>query len=99
MWQSPRPDPKIIRPGSAWRRLFLVDLATGTADEVGPVGLNIWEVDWDGDRTVVAIVSDDPSGSGWYHSRVVALDLASRTARTASGLTHSRPLRTRETVA
>jgi dipeptidyl aminopeptidase/acylaminoacyl peptidase len=82
MWASPVPDPEVITPGTAWRRLFLVDLATGDVQEVGPVGASIWEVDWDGESTVVAIASDDPRGAGWYHARLVALDLTDGTERT-----------------
>lgn len=81
MW-SEQTTIEVHRPGEAWRRLFRVDLATGATDEVGPQGLSIWEFDWDGESTVAAIVSDDPRGHGWYHSRVAILDLAARTART-----------------
>jgi dipeptidyl aminopeptidase/acylaminoacyl peptidase len=77
---EPDPDPIVRRPGDAWRRLFLVDLASGEVDEVGPEGLSVWEVDWDGDTTAVAIVSDEPGGSGWYRSHIARLDLASRVA-------------------
>ena len=73
---------EVHRPGGAWRRLFRIDLATGDIEEVGPPNQSVWEFDWDGASTVVALVSDAPSGFGWYHSRVVALDLATRTART-----------------
>ena len=82
LWATPADDPEVIRPGGAWRRLFRVSLDDGSVAEVGPAGLSVWEVDWDREGTVVAIVSDDPRGSGWYRSRVVALDLAARTTRT-----------------
>ena len=72
---------EVHRPGDAWRRLFRIDLATGDTTEVGPPSISVWEFDWDGEDTVVALVSDDPRGSGWYHSRVVALDLAARSER------------------
>jgi len=74
--------PPIRRPADAWRRLFRIDVDTGAVHEVGPVGLSVWEVDWDGAATVVALVSDDPSGNGWYHGRLATLDLDARTART-----------------
>ena len=45
------------------------------SDEVGPAGLSVWEVDWDGGSTVVALVSEDPSGNGWYHGQLAMLDL------------------------
>ena len=48
---------------------------------VGPAGLNVWEFDWRGGE-VAAVVSDDPSESGWYRARLVAVDLATGSART-----------------
>ena len=75
-------DPVVRRPGDAHRRLFLIDLASGTVDEVGPPELSVWEVDWDGDGMVVAVVSGDHSGSGWYQAVVALLDLDARTAHT-----------------
>ena len=43
--------PRVRRPRDAWRRLFMVDPASGVAEEVGPPGQSVWEVDWDGDAT------------------------------------------------
>lgn len=80
---DPLPDPIVRRPGDARRRLFLIDLATGDTNEAGPPDLSVWEVVWDGDDTVVAIVSRDHSGSGWYQGVVARLDLDARTATTA----------------
>jgi len=82
MWASPSADPEVVRAGEAWRRLLVVSLDDGAVREVGPVGASVWEVDWDGQGTAVAIVSDDPSGSGWYRSRLAALDLDAGTLRT-----------------
>jgi dipeptidyl aminopeptidase/acylaminoacyl peptidase len=79
---GPMPDPIVRRPGDARRRLFLIDLAGGVATEVGPLDLSAWEVAWDGDDIVVALVSSDHSGSGWYQARVARLDLGARTAVT-----------------
>src|SRR2546422_884441 len=42
---EPDPDPIVRRRHRAWRRLFMVDLASGRAQEVGPDGLSVWEVD------------------------------------------------------
>jgi dipeptidyl aminopeptidase/acylaminoacyl peptidase len=64
----------------AWRRLLMVDLASGYVTEVGPPGLSVWEVDWDGAGTVVAIVAENPTGNGWYRSKLARLDLDARTA-------------------
>jgi WD40-like Beta Propeller Repeat len=80
---SAAPDPAIVRPGSVRRRLFILDPASGDASEVGPPDTDIWEVDWDGEATVVAIASVSPTGgSGWYAANVVRLDLDARTAHT-----------------
>jgi dipeptidyl aminopeptidase/acylaminoacyl peptidase len=73
--------PRVRRPRDAWRRLFLVDPASGETEEVGPPGQSVWEVDWDGDATMIGLVSDDPSGNGWYGGRLAALDPRARTAR------------------
>ena len=81
--------PRVRRPGDAWRRLLMVDLRSHVADEVGPPGLSVWEVDWNGDEVAIGLVSDDPTGSGWYGARLALLDLASRTARTLYAGTRS----------
>ncbi len=75
------PDPLVRRPRQGWRRLIRVDLATGEATEVGPEGLTVWEVGWNGDGEAVALVSPDPSESGWYDAAVAVLDLDARTHR------------------
>ena len=73
-------DPRVTSPAEHWRRLFRIDLATGATERVGPDGVNVWEFDWRG-GDVAAIVSDDPSESGWYASRVVLIDLAAERRR------------------
>ena len=75
---EPESDPIVRRPGDARRRLFLIDLGSGDVAEVGPPDLSIWEVDWDGDHTAVAVVATDHTGSGWYHGVVARLDLRAR---------------------
>jgi dipeptidyl aminopeptidase/acylaminoacyl peptidase len=60
--------------------LFLIDVESQSAREVGPPDKSVWSVDWDGADTVVAVISDDHSGSGWYQGEVASLDLNSRTA-------------------
>lgn len=72
------PDPAVTRPRRAWRRLLLVDVAAGTTTEVGPEGENIWEFDWDGEHTAVAVTSGEPSESSWYEASLVTLDLNQR---------------------
>jgi dipeptidyl aminopeptidase/acylaminoacyl peptidase len=75
---APPPDPKVTRPGQAWRRLYLVDVADGSTSEVGPPGENIWEFDWDGRSTAVAVVSGDPTESSWYDATLAHIDLGRR---------------------
>jgi dipeptidyl aminopeptidase/acylaminoacyl peptidase len=79
---GPDPDPIVHRRSRAFRRLFVVDLGSGEATEVGPPGLCVWESDWDGDATVIATVSEDPMANGWYGARIVRFDLEARTAET-----------------
>jgi dipeptidyl aminopeptidase/acylaminoacyl peptidase len=73
-------DPAVNNPTTARRRLFKVDSSNGATTEVGPVGLSVWEFHLLGDSQAVALVSDDPSEGGWYHSRIARVDFATRTA-------------------
>ena len=75
-------DPQVTRPAEHWRRLYTIDVTTGETRAVGPAGLNVWELDWDGGDRVAAVVSDDPSESGWYRARLVLIDLPSAAATT-----------------
>ena len=71
----------IRRSSGAWRRLLMVDLATGSVTEVGPPGWSVWEVAWDGaGDTAVALIAENPTGNGWYRSRLARLDFQARTA-------------------
>jgi dipeptidyl aminopeptidase/acylaminoacyl peptidase len=72
-------DPKVTRPFQAWRRLWTIDASTGETAEVGPEGVHIFELDWDGAR-VVAVCADEPSESAWYDAYVALLDLDARSA-------------------
>lgn len=69
-------------PAGAWRRLYRVALASGATEEVGPAGLGVWEVDWNGSGEAVAIVSDGAEENDWYAARVALLDLDARRERT-----------------
>lgn len=75
-------DPAVDNPTGARRRLFKIDAASGATTEVGPAELSVWEFDLLGDDGAVALVSDDPSERGWYHTRIVKVDFATRTAST-----------------
>lgn len=92
--ELPDADPIVRRPKQAWRRLLLLDVVTHAVKIVGPLGLNIWEVDWDGVNTAVAVVSDDPSESSWYNASLVVIDLEEGKV-TATYQPESRPSATR----
>lgn len=77
-WSDPPPDPFVDRGDQGWRRLLRVEADTGATSDVGPDGVTVWEFDVVDDRTVVALVSNDPSESGWYEARLVMIDLESR---------------------
>ncbi|MGI9023254.1 MAG: S9 family peptidase [Acidimicrobiales bacterium] len=74
------PDPRVRRPAQAWRRLYRVELAGGETTEVGPDGATVWEIDWDGGNLVAAVLSTDPSESGWYRANLAVVDLRIRAA-------------------
>ncbi|MCI0633640.1 MAG: S9 family peptidase [Actinobacteria bacterium] len=80
-WSEPAPDPDVFRPDQGWRRLHRVDAVSGRTEEVGPPGVAVWEFDLVDASTAVALVSDDPSESGWYRARLALLDLGGRTLR------------------
>ncbi|MFF2728894.1 alpha/beta fold hydrolase [Streptomyces sp. NPDC058008] len=88
---GPAPAPASYRPDTGWRRLLhgLLPPAgapTGGAPSAapgrpvvlrdrGPVGLTVWNAAWRGGPTVVATVSEDPLPAGYYHARLVRIDL------------------------
>ena len=71
-------DPAVDNPRAARRRLFKIDAVNGATFEVRPTDLSVWEFDLIGVDAAVALVSDDPSERGWYHTRLVRIDFASR---------------------
>ncbi len=80
-WTEPPADPEVFRPEQGRRRLFLADPGTGEVREVGPEGWSVWEFDLVDARHAVAVASEDPSESGWYHACLVLCDLGERTAQ------------------
>lgn len=80
-WSEHSPDPHVFSPDQGRRRLLRVDAESGTTGEVGPPGVTVWEFDLVDASTAVALVSDDPSESGWYRARLAVLDLEARTFR------------------
>src|SRR5262245_59965191 len=55
-------DPVVFRPALHWRRLYLVDAESGDTREVGPLGVNVFELDWAGGK-VAAVCTDLPTES------------------------------------
>jgi dipeptidyl aminopeptidase/acylaminoacyl peptidase len=70
-------DPKVLRPAQFWRRLWLVDAASGATREVTPEGTNVFEFGWVGGK-VAAICSDEPSESAWYDAWIGLIDPETR---------------------
>lgn len=77
-WSDPSPDPYVESGAQGWRRLLRVDADTGATTEVGPDSITVWEFDGVDDSTMVALVSDDPSETGWYRAWLALVDLDSR---------------------
>src|SRR6185369_9176599 len=63
----------------AKRRLFRVDVANGATVEIGPRDETVWEFDLLGDGAV-ALISENASERGWYHTKLARLDFAKRSA-------------------
>jgi dipeptidyl aminopeptidase/acylaminoacyl peptidase len=57
-----------------WRRLWLVDAASREVRRLSRDGLNVWEAEWCGDDSVVAVASEDPGESAWYAAPLMLLD-------------------------
>ncbi|MGN6379053.1 MAG: prolyl oligopeptidase family serine peptidase [Gaiellales bacterium] len=74
-------DPEVRTPREHWRRLYLIDAGSGVTTQVPLDAVNVWEFDWLGGE-VAAVVSDDPSESGWYDARIALLDPATGEQRT-----------------
>jgi dipeptidyl aminopeptidase/acylaminoacyl peptidase len=75
-------DPKVFRPAQFWRRLWLVDAATGEAHDVTPDHVNVFEFGWAG-GLVAAICTDDPSESAWYDAWIGLIDIEQRAVERA----------------
>jgi len=60
-----------------WRRLWVVEVASGEIRALSRDGLNVWEAGWCGAGAVVAVASEDPGESSWYTAPLVLIDAAS----------------------
>ncbi|WP_181849592.1 S9 family peptidase [Streptomyces parvulus] len=71
----------VRRPATGWRRLYRVDLTSGTATQVSPDHVTVWEFAWAGHGPVAAVVSAEPGENGWYDARLALIDIEARTSR------------------
>jgi dipeptidyl aminopeptidase/acylaminoacyl peptidase len=60
---------------SAWRSVWIYDVAANSAKRISPVGVNIWESVWCGASRIVAMCSDAPSEAEWYTANLRLFDL------------------------
>ena len=56
-----------------WRRVWKIDANAGRLEPLSPEGLTVWEFTPVSDGRVVAIVSADPTESGWYEPTLCVL--------------------------
>ena len=70
-------DPKVFRPARFWRRIWLVDAASGETKDVSPEDVNVFELGWAGGKAV-AVCTEDPSESAWYDAWIGLIDLDTR---------------------
>lgn len=59
------------------RQAWILDVASGRTTQLFPDGLTVWQAGWAGTRALLCVVSDGPSESDWYQSRLVLIDTAS----------------------
>ena len=55
---------------TAWRAIWLYDLAEKTARKISPDGANVWEAVWCGPSGIAAICSDSPDEASWYEADI-----------------------------
>ncbi len=72
----------VRRPATAWRRIAVVDLALDKTVQLTPDGVTVWEIGWPGHGPVAALMSADPTESGWYDAHIALVDLDSGTTET-----------------
>lgn len=68
--------------GDQWRSLWIYDLKSEQTFKISPTDLNVWDGNWCGAESLVAVVSDRPSEGAWYHARLVSINITSRQVET-----------------
>lgn len=72
------PDVESSDLGDAERRtIWLVEAATGVASQLSPADRNVWEADWCGTDSIVAVVSEGAGEDAWYGAEVSIFDAGS----------------------
>jgi dipeptidyl aminopeptidase/acylaminoacyl peptidase len=69
---------------SAWRSLWLYDVASEQLSRLSPEGLNTWEGTWLGPDAVVAVTSERPDEGAWYTAALTRLALDGTTSPVAT---------------
>jgi dipeptidyl aminopeptidase/acylaminoacyl peptidase len=67
----------VRRPATFWRRIAVVDVGRDESVQVTPDGETVWEIGWAGRGPVAAVMSADPTESGWYDAHLALVDLES----------------------
>jgi len=65
-----------------WRRIFVFDLDSGTAQPVSPEGRNFWEATWVGRHRIAVVTSESHTEGSWYRSTLAVLNLEDGSLRT-----------------
>ncbi len=81
IWWGGTEDPAVTNPTDARRRLFKVSTSDGATVEIGPRAATVWEFDLFGNEAAIALISDDASERGWYHSKLAQIDFATRAVK------------------
>ncbi len=71
-------DVKLFDSDRRFRRLYLIDVESGSAQPINHGDLHVWEFCWSPEgNQIAAIVSDEPFEWGWYRARLVVIDIES----------------------
>ncbi|WP_158605625.1 S9 family peptidase [Amycolatopsis panacis] len=71
----------VRRPATVRRRVHWVRLPSGTVRQVSQDDRTVWEIGWAGQGPLAAVVSADPTESGWYDAELATIDLADATTK------------------
>jgi dipeptidyl aminopeptidase/acylaminoacyl peptidase len=69
---------------SAWRSLWLYDVASTQLSQLSPEKVNTWEAAWLGPDAVIAVTSDRPDEGAWYTAELTRIALDRTMSRVAT---------------